>query len=113
MKDAHDITTSELLPTPRRPGRPPAGVRALTPAERKAAQRERERGAFVTYDRVELESIGTDALLEELGRLVTAGQPALAGAIWEVLEARVCAARANLHTQQEQLVSDLALRIQE
>lgn len=111
MKDAHDTITPDLLPAPRRRGRPPAGDRAMTPAERKAAQRERERKAFITYARVELEAIGTDALLDELGRLVTAGRPALARAIWEVLEARACAARAELHPAQERLADDLARRM--
>ena len=111
MKDAHDTITPDLLPAPRRRGRPPAGDRAMTTAERKAAQRERERKAFVTYARAELEAISTDALLDELGRLVTAGRPALAGAVWEVLEARACAARAVLHPDQEQLAADLARRM--
>lgn len=111
MKDAHDTITPDLLPAPRRRGRPPAGDRAMTPAERKAAQRERERARFVTYSRVELNEIGTDALLDELGRLVTAGRPALARAIWGVLEARACAARAELHPDQEQLAADLARRM--
>lgn len=111
MKDANDTTTSDLLPAPRRRGRPPAGDRAMTPAERKAAQRERERKAFVTYQRGELEAIGTDSLLDELGRLVTAGRPALARAIWGVLEARACAARAELHPEQEQLAAELNRRM--
>ena len=51
----------------------------MTPAERKAAQRERERKAFITYARVELEAISTDALLDELGRLITAGRPSWRG----------------------------------
>lgn len=111
MKDAHDTITPDLLPVPRRRGRPLVGDRAMTPAERKAAQRERERKAFITYARVELEAIGTDSLLDELGRLVTAGRPALARAVWEVLEARACAARAELHPDQEQLAADLARRM--
>ena len=111
MKDAHDTITPDLLPAPRRRGRPPAGDRAMTPAERKAAQRERERRLFVTYAPAELEQIGTSMLLEELGRLVPAGRPALARAIWGVLEARACAARAELHPDQEQLAADLARRM--
>ena len=115
MKDAHDTITPDLLPAPRRRGRPLLGDRAMTPAERKAAQRERERKAFITYARVELEAISTDALLDELGRLITAGRPALARAraIWGVLEARACAARAVLHPEQEQLAADLARRTAE
>ena len=85
----------------------------MTQAERKAAQRERERQAFVTYQRDELEGIGTDALLEEMGRLVPAGRPALARAIWAVLEARACAARAVLHPDQEEIAADLARRTEE
>lgn len=111
MKDAHDTVTPDLLPTPRRRGRPSVGYRAMTPAERKAVQRERERKAFVTYQRDELEQIGTGSLLEELGRLVPAGRPALARAVWEVLEARACAARAELHPEQEQLAAELNRRM--
>lgn len=111
MKDAHDTITPDLLPAPRRRGRPLVGDRAMTPAERKAAQRERERARFVTYSPAELQAIGSDGLLQELGRLVTAGRPALAGAIWAVLEARACAARAELHPDQEQLAADLARRM--
>lgn len=102
MKDAHDTITLDLLTAaPRRRGRPLAGDKALTPAERKAAQRERERRAFVTYQRGELEQVGTAALAAELGRLVADGRPALASAVWEVLQARACAARAELHPEQE------------
>ena len=117
MKDAHDTITPDLLPAPlpgAAPQRPPLlGDRAMTSAERKAAQRERERKAFITYARVELEAISTDALLDELGRLITAGRPALARAIWGVLEARACAARAVRHPDQEQLAADLARRTAE
>jgi len=101
MKDAQDTATLDLLPVPRRRGRPTKPNGAQTPAQRKAAQRERERLAFVTYQRGELERVGTAALAAELGRLVADGRPALAGAVWEVLQARACAARAELHPAQE------------
>lgn len=42
MKDTHDAITIELLPTPKKRGRPASGS-ARTAAERKAAQRERDR----------------------------------------------------------------------
>lgn len=109
MKDAHD--SSAPAPAPRRRGRPPVGDQPLTPAQRKAAQRERERKAFVTYARAELEAIGTDSLLDELGRLVTAGRPALAGAIWAVLQARAEAARAVMHPEQELIASQAEQRM--
>jgi hypothetical protein len=113
MKDANDTLIQDLISAPRGRGRPPAGDRAMTPAERKAAQRERERRTFVTYQRYELEAIGTDALLEELGRLVSGGRPALARAIWEVLEARASAARAELHPEQGRMAAELARRAAE
>ena len=80
----------------------------MTPAERKAAQRERERARFVTYSPAELQAIGSDGLLQELGRLVTAGRPAIAGAIWAVLEARAAAVRAEMHPEQEALAQECA-----
>lgn len=101
MKDAHDTITPDLLPVPRRRGRPAKPDGAQTPAQRKAAQRERERLAFATYSADELERVGTAALAAELGRLVAAGRPALAGAVWKVLQARACASRAELHPEQE------------
>jgi hypothetical protein len=101
MKDANDTATIDLLPAPRRRGRPTKLDGAQTPAQRKAAQRERERLAFVTYSADELERVGTAALAAELGRLVVDGRPALASAVWKVLQARACASRAELHPEQE------------
>ena len=98
--------THDTHPTPRRRGRQPVGDQAMTPAERKAAQRERERARFVTYSPAELQAIGSDGLLQELGRLITAGRPALARAIWAVLEARACAVRAEMHPEQEALAQE-------
>lgn len=101
MKDAQDTSTIDLLPAPARRGRPRKPGGAQTPAQRKAAQRERERLAFATYSADELERVGTAALAAELGRLVVDGRPALAGAVWRVLQARACASRAELHPEQE------------
>lgn len=43
MKDPADTVTSDLLPSPKRRGRPKTG-KAMTPAERKRAQRNRDQG---------------------------------------------------------------------
>lgn len=42
MKDPADTVTEDLIPSPKKRGRPASG-KAMTPAERKAAQRERDR----------------------------------------------------------------------
>ncbi len=55
----------------------------------------------MTYQRDELGQVGTAALAAELGRLVAGGQSALADAVWEVLQARACAARVELYPAQE------------
>ncbi len=44
MKDPADTITAELIPSPKGRGRPKTG-KAMTPAERKAAQRKRDRKA--------------------------------------------------------------------
>jgi len=41
MKDPADSKTADLIPHPKRRGRPPTG-KAMTPAQRKAKQRERD-----------------------------------------------------------------------
>lgn len=43
MKDPADNVTADLLPSPKRRGRPKTG-KAMTPAERKRAQRNRDQG---------------------------------------------------------------------
>lgn len=45
MKDPADNVTADLLPSPKRRGRPKTG-KAMTPAERKAAQRKRDREKY-------------------------------------------------------------------
>ncbi|HDT6076647.1 TPA: hypothetical protein QHC28_001221 [Aeromonas veronii bv. veronii] len=47
MRDPNDHSTSDLLPTPRRRGRPSTGT-ALTPAQKQARYRERQRARTVT-----------------------------------------------------------------
>ena len=42
MKDAHDTSTADMLPTPPRRGRPPTG-QAKSAAERKREQRKKDR----------------------------------------------------------------------
>lgn len=44
MRDPADTITAELIPSPKGRGRPKTG-KAMTPAERKAAQRKRDRKA--------------------------------------------------------------------
>lgn len=45
MKDPADTVTGDLLASPKRRGRPKTG-KAMTPAERKAAQRKRDREKY-------------------------------------------------------------------
>lgn len=45
MKDPADTVTTDLLPSPKRRGRPKTD-KAMTPAERKAAQRKRDREKY-------------------------------------------------------------------
>lgn len=59
MKDAHDNKTGELIPAPKRRGRPPGG-KAKTGAERMRALRTR---AIHRLD--DLKSMPTSSLLEE------------------------------------------------
>lgn len=58
MRDPHDDSTSDLLPTPRRRGRPRTGT-ALTPAQKQAAYRARQRvrTVSVTFDREAVEAL--------------------------------------------------------
>lgn len=55
MKHLHDTQTDELPgiePVPKKPGRPPKFGRAMTPAERKRLQREREKEKGNGFERV-------------------------------------------------------------
>ncbi|WP_421292233.1 hypothetical protein [Aeromonas veronii] len=60
MRAPHDHSTSELLPTPRRRGRPSTGT-ALTPAQKQARyrQRQRARSVTVTFDRAAIDALDT------------------------------------------------------
>ena len=63
-KNPENRKTDELLPVTKRRGRPPTG-QALTAAERKAAQRKRDR-EHRTLTENELESVTISGLLEHL-----------------------------------------------
>ncbi len=58
MRDPNDTQTNDLLPTPRRRGRPSTGM-ALTPAQKQARYRERQRArsVSVTFDREVVEAL--------------------------------------------------------
>lgn len=58
MRDPHDADTPDLLPTPRRRGRPRTGT-ALTPAQKQARYRERQRvrTVSVAFGRQEVEAL--------------------------------------------------------
>lgn len=45
MKDPADTITADLIPSPKKRGRPASG-KAMTPAQRKAAQRARDREKY-------------------------------------------------------------------
>ena len=81
MKQPEDKQTREL---PLKRGRPSTG-QALTPAQRKRAQRERDRNASRTDD---YGSCTTERLLRELGHCVTGGLVNLAQHITAELQYR-------------------------
>lgn len=83
MKDQADTLTPEL-PLARRRGRPSTGE-AMTPAQRKRAQRARDRAASMTDDYI---SCTNERLLRELGFAVTHGLCYLSQAIARELQAR-------------------------
>lgn len=83
MKDHYDTVTHEL-PLPRRRGRPSTGE-AMTPAQRKRAQRARDRAASMTDDWA---SCTTERLLRELGLCVAHGLCLTAQAVASELQAR-------------------------
>lgn len=83
MKDLTDTVTPELS-LPRRRGRPSTGE-AITPAQRKRAQRSRDRAASRTDDYT---SCTTERLLRDLGYAVVHGMPYIAQAIASELHAR-------------------------
>jgi len=66
-------------------GRPPKPEGALTPAERKAAQRERDRAALLKGRNVAMEDVTTGALIEGLPALMTGRRRArLAAVLMEI-----------------------------
>ena len=83
MEDHTDTVTHEL-PLPRRRGRPSTGE-ALTPAQRKRAQRARDREASSTDDYA---SCTTERLLRELGFAVVHGLCFIAQAVASELQSR-------------------------
>lgn len=83
MKDHTDTVTHEL-PLPRRRGRPSTGE-AMTPAQRKRAQRARDRAASRHDD---YSSCTTERLLRDLGYAVAHGLPFIAEAIFRELHYR-------------------------
>lgn len=83
MKDPIDTVTNEL-PLPRRRGRPSTGE-AMTPAQRKRAQRARDRASSRTDD---YSNCTTERLLRDLGYAVVHGLPYIAQAIASELHAR-------------------------
>lgn len=83
MKDQTDTVTQELT-LPRRRGRPSTGE-AMTPAQRKRAQRARDRAASMTDDYT---NCTNERLLRELGFAVTHGLCYFSQAIARELQAR-------------------------
>ena len=63
-----------------RRGRPPKPEGALTPAQWKAAQRERDRVAL-WVDQVAVDGLTTTALVEGLPSLIAGGQSGMLGAV--------------------------------
>ena len=73
------MTVTTTQPTPTRSG-PPAPGGALTPAQRKRAQRERDRAALWAPG-VSLDTLTTAALLEALPGLLAGERPGTLGAV--------------------------------
>lgn len=89
MKDAADNKTPDMIDTAKKRGRPATG-KAKTAAERKRAQRKRDRhnmsGAF--RNKVDWETITTSALCDELRNCTEGGFPSLTAAIMKELAKR-------------------------
>lgn len=70
MKDAHDTSAADMIPTPPRRGRPPTG-QAKSAAERKRQQREKDRTRPVEEWSMEtlLQAIATATRAGDVGRL--------------------------------------------
>lgn len=67
MKDQADNLTAELIPSPKGRGRPKTG-KAMTPAERKAAQRERDRLAATKLIDGQPHKVPPRIIAETIGR---------------------------------------------
>lgn len=91
-RQLEDKLTLELLPTPPRRGRPPTGM-AMSPAQRKRAQRSRDRVArFSAYDdAASMRSLTDEALLDEVRRCMNAGQLALLQSLFSEIDSRAMA----------------------
>lgn len=84
MKDQHDCSTPDLdgLPAPKRKrSRPPTG-KAMTVAQRKAAQRLRDQQA-------DLAAVTTYGLVERIGRAVAANDAEAVEYLAAILAARI------------------------
>lgn len=80
MKDTIDTRTPDLLPTPKKRGRPATG-HAMTPAERKREQRRRDQRAIWMADSPEWQGLTVTGLLEHMGQAVAGGYAGVAQAI--------------------------------
>lgn len=76
MKDTADKLTAELIEPAKKRGRPATG-KAMTAAERKRAQRERDRHAFTAIEgesgKKEPQDMSVTALIENLQHAVSKG----------------------------------------
>ena len=79
MSRPRSVTVTTTQPAPTRSG-PPAPGGALTPAQRKRAQRERDRAALWALG-VSLDTLTTAALLEALPGLLAGERPGALGAV--------------------------------
>ena len=82
-KQPEDNKMLDMLPAPKRRGRPSTG-KALSAAERKAAQRDRDRDRVFGHDGL-IQLSTTTGLLEQLGVAVKDGCPHIAEAISDEL----------------------------
>ena len=91
MKDPTDTKTADL-PLPKKRGRPSTGA-ARTAAQRKQAQRERDRAAVLYPD--EANSVTVTGLVEAIGRYAGRGNADLVEVLARDLVARIRAAQAD------------------
>lgn len=86
MIDRNDKQTQDAFPAKRR-GRPPTG-NAMTAAEKKRAQRERDQFAYWGDTKPDMSAITQTGLLEILAKAVSLGQPHLAKQVADELVRR-------------------------